>query len=511
MKNVFDIREYGASSEPGAINTRAIQSAIDACHAAGGGVVYCPPGTFVTGTLWLKSHVTLYLEAGCVLLGSPRRADYEENLPFPESVAFASEKVSDAHLIVAYQAEQVAITGRGRIDGNSAAFLPFLAPDAGGSARSWEWRPGQMLFFCRCRGVRVEGVELVNSPYWTLFFHGCEQVTARGIVIANPDDTPNGDGIDIDCCRDVTVDSCQIRSGDDSITLRGNAKPLGDRPMPCENVTVTNCTLHSACNAIRVGVGSGLVRNCVFSNLVIHDSNVGINVISRYSSASDGVEIRRVRFANVVIDAQMPLYVSAGVEGQAPVADLAFSGITARGTTISYIGGTQNNPVSGLTLRDVDLTVRGGADNGRFNPEFTGCPSWTLRSQGVPCALAIAGAEEVLLQDVRIRWDELEGPWQHALFARGVRDLVLSHVDLSSPPARGEGASAIHCLRCAELLLRGCQAGHGTGRFLSVAESPEEAVVRLLGNDFASAEEAFTCDAPVLEAGNLYARSARLG
>ena len=105
-----------------------------------------------------------------MLLGSPRRADYAENLPFPESVAFASEKISDAHLVVAYQAEQVAITGGGQIDGNSVAFLPFLAPDAGGRARSWEWRPGQMLFFCRCRGVRVEGVELVNSPYWTLFF-----------------------------------------------------------------------------------------------------------------------------------------------------------------------------------------------------------------------------------------------------------------------------------------------------------------------------------------------------
>jgi len=511
MKNVFDIRENGASSEPGAINTRAIQSAIDACHAAGGGVVYCPPGTFVTGTLWLKSHVTLYLEAGCVLLGSPRRADYEENLPFPESVAFASEKVSDAHLIVAYQAEQVAITGRGRIDGNSAAFLPFLAQGTNGGARSWEWRPGQMLFFCRCRGVRVEGVELVNSPYWTLFFHGCEQVTARGIVIANPDDTPNGDGIDIDCCRDVTVDSCQIRSGDDSITLRGNAKPLGDRPMPCENVTVTNCTLHSACNAIRVGVGSGLVRNCVFSNLVIHDSNVGINVISRYSSASEGVEIRRVRFDNVVIDARMPLYVSAGVEGQVPVADLAFTGITARGTTISYIGGTQNNPVSGITLRDVELTLRGGAGNQSFNPEFVGCPSWTLRSQGVPCALAITEAEEVLLQNVRIRWEELDGPWEYGLFARGVRDLALSHVDLSSPPVAGEGAAAIHCVRCSEVLLRGCRAGKGTRRFLSVAKSPEGAGVRLLGNDFANAEAAFASDAPVLEAGNLYSGGARLG
>ena len=262
----------------------------------------------VTGTLWLKSNVTLTWGRGACCSVARAGPIMRRTCP-SRSVAFASEKISDAHLVVAYQAEQVAITGGGQIDGNSVAFLPFLAPDAGGSARSWEWRPGQMLFFCRCRGVRVEGVELVNSPYWTLFFHACEQVTARGLLVFNPDDTPNGDGIDIDCCRDVTVDSCQIRSGDDSITLRGNVKPLGERPMPCENVTVTNCTLHSACNAIRVGVGSGLIRNCVFSNLVIHHSNVGINVISRYSSASE-VEIRRSALANVVIDAQMPLCTS---------------------------------------------------------------------------------------------------------------------------------------------------------------------------------------------------------
>lgn len=507
MKNTFDIREFGASSESGVLNTRAIQSAIDACHAAGGGVVYAPPGVFTTGTLWLKSHVTLYLEAGCVLLGSPRREDYEENLPFPESVAFTRERVSDAHLIVAYRAENVAIGGRGQIDGNSAAFMPFLALPAAEcqrAPREWEWRPGQMVFFCRCRDVRVEGVELNNSPYWTLFLHGCEQVKLHGLSITNPDATPNGDGIDVDCCRDVTIDSCHIRSGDDSITLRAFSKPLGEEALPCEHVVVSNCTLHTRCNAIRVGVGSGLIRDCTFSNLVIHQSTVGINVISRYSASHTGAEIRRVRFTGLVVDAHMPIYVSTGVGGQAPVADLVFSEITARGGTLSYLGGSADNPVSNITLRGVELTLHGGARNQPLDPEFEGTPSWILRSGGVPCALALSDAADLRLHDVRIRWEALEGPWQHGLYARRVRGLALSNVEVASPSPAMENASALHCRCCADLSLRACRAGGGTHRFLSVADSPAGATVRLLGNDFVDAREPLACDAEVLEAGNLY-------
>jgi len=102
MTSVFDIRDYGASCEGGVVNTKAIQDAIDACNQTGGGTVYCPPGVFVTGTIWLKSFVTLHLEAGCTLLASPNQADYQENLPFPESVAFTRERTCDAHLLVEF-------------------------------------------------------------------------------------------------------------------------------------------------------------------------------------------------------------------------------------------------------------------------------------------------------------------------------------------------------------------------------------------------------------------------
>jgi len=506
MTSVFDIRDYGAACEEGVVSTQPIQDAIDACNKAGGGTVYCPPGVFVTGTIWLKSFVTLHLEAGCTLLASPRRADYQENLPFPESVAFTQERTCDAHLVVAYRAQKTAITGSGVIDGNSKAFMPFLADDQAAKQlpREWDWRPGQMLFFCRCRDVWVDQVELNNSPYWTLFLHGCENVRIHGVSITNPQRTPNGDGIDVDCCRDVTIDSCLISSGDDCVTLRGYAGPLGDAAQPCENVTVTNSVLHTRCNAIRVGVGNGVIRNCAFSNIVIRRSTVGVNVISRYSGTTRGVDIRHVRFGNMRIEAKMPIYVSTGANGEAPVADVTFSDIDATGSAPCFIGGTPDNPIRRVSISDLNLTVRGGQQNTPPEEAFSGNPEWTFHGMGAPYGLCVAEAQDILLQNVRVRWEDVTGLWQHAVFARNTAGLVLSNVDAAWPPTGGDGASAIRCVRCADVLVRACRAGRDTGQFLNISQSPPNAVARLIGNDFSNARHPFVCDARVLEAGNIH-------
>ena len=99
----------------------------------------------------------------------------------------------------------------------------------------------------------------------------------------------NGDGIDIDCCADVTVSDCLIQSGDDCITLRGNAKALGEAARPCEHVVVQNCVLSTPCNAIRIGVGDGVVRDCSLSNIIVKDSRTGISIGWFESSSGRGM------------------------------------------------------------------------------------------------------------------------------------------------------------------------------------------------------------------------------
>lgn len=482
--NSFDIRRYGSVENTA---TKAIQAAIDACHAAGGGVVYCPPGEFLTGTLWLKSRVNLHLAPGCRLLGSPERADYAEN-PVPESVVSPNEKVSNAHLLIAYRAEDVSITGNGTIDGNGPAFLPHLRT---GQNEPWGWRPAQMVYFCLCREVVIENVRLNHATYWTLFFHGCERVRVHCISINNHDHTPNGDGIDVDCCREVCIDSCQINSGDDSITLRANEEPLGSESRPCEQVVVTNCVLHSRCNAIRVGVGRGTIRNCTFDNVVVRASGIGVNVISRYPETPHAAEIRHLRFGNMIVEADIPLYVSTGEQGAAPVQDIVFCGVDLRGRKASYIGGTADNLLSRLALQNVSLAVSGGENNRHCQDGFPGNPEWTFRSAGAPYGLVVVDVEEIELENVRLRWSQLAGTWECCLLALRVARLLLSRVAARSPGTAAGRTAIVRCRDCRVIVLHACRAEPGTGTFLAL-EGQNNVQVRLLGNDFTDAATAFT-------------------
>src|SRR5690554_3997456 len=125
----FDVRQFGAVGDGAALDTPAIQAAIDRCHAGGGGRVVISAGRYRSGTIFLKDSVDLHLVAGATLLGSPDRKDYDECAAFPESIGNVVEKSSGAHLIVAYRVSNVAITGRGRIDGNAEGFFFPLSPD----------------------------------------------------------------------------------------------------------------------------------------------------------------------------------------------------------------------------------------------------------------------------------------------------------------------------------------------------------------------------------------------
>ena len=165
-----DVRSFGAAGDGKTIDTLPLQRAIDACHEQGGGAVYVPAGTYLTGTLYLKSHVTLHLSAGATLMGSTRREDYNADDVFPENPVFTTENATGAHLIIAYREQNVAIVGEGTIDGSSAAFFEPLPPEEVTTSyrrktRNFpirDWRPGQMVFFCLCRDVAVRDVALLR-------------------------------------------------------------------------------------------------------------------------------------------------------------------------------------------------------------------------------------------------------------------------------------------------------------------------------------------------------------
>jgi polygalacturonase len=386
MTNILD---YGAVS--GSVsNTRAIQAAIDACAAAGGGTVFCPAGAYRTGTLWLKSHVTLHLENGCVLEASTDRNEYNAVDCFVEQDQVAHQNANGTHLIIAYKVSHVGITGEGRINGNSSAFFTegeHEHPNFPGHFvyKMPEERPGQMLYFCRCQHVRLHDLAMDNACFWTVYMLGCEDVSVRGVSI-DVKKVPNGDGLHFNCCRNVKISDCTICSQDDCLVFRGYEEPLG-KAMPCENVVVSNCLLQTFCCGIRIGVGNGVVRNCHFSDLVIHDTRHGINIMPAYSERySRGTDLDNITFNGITMDVMTPIYASN--PGMAQLRNINFANLNVNMTQPAVLMGDASNCYEDIAIRDSRFNLRAGLQHrsGLMYPDATGCCLYGKHLLGLTCS-----------------------------------------------------------------------------------------------------------------------------
>ena len=264
---IFDPRSFGAVGDGHAKDSPSVQRAIDACTAAGGGIVYLGPGTYLCGTVVLKSNVTLYLEAGAVLLGSGDIEDYQPR-----------------HLIYASGAQNVGLAGPGKIDGRGSEFWVHVPRPPTPEDKLWsdaihlDWTrkkcPSPMVEFEDCTDVRITDVFLCNSPGWTLRPFNCDRVQIRGIVINNPVYSPNSDGIDPTGCQDLVISDCIIETGDDAICLKSES--LNGAPVRVsKNIVVTNCILTGCCNGFKFGTPTfGGFENITFSNSVIYNDDV---------------------------------------------------------------------------------------------------------------------------------------------------------------------------------------------------------------------------------------------
>ena len=357
----FSVLDFGAKGDGRVKDTVAIQSAIDAAEKAGGGTVVLPRGRFVSGSLYLKDNVELHLDWGATLLASPDKADYNPAGVCQQNSASSRDHQSGGHLVLAIEKKNVAITGEGRIDGNCAKFV--CREDGTNYPMDFEawdnhipWRPGQMVYFVECTGVRLKDVSLIDSPYWTCFLHGCEDVMVENVRIRTrrePMHVHNGDGLDIDCCRNVTVTGCDIDTSDDAITFRADGQRLR-RVRPCEKVRVTNCRLSSACNAIRFGVGCGLIRDVALDGIEIRDTRVALNVVSSYSGES-GVDFEDLSLSNLDVEAKVLFKIQPGYAKSARLKNLRVVRVRGKVTTDSIVEGIAGKPFGPILLKDVQI------------------------------------------------------------------------------------------------------------------------------------------------------------
>jgi polygalacturonase len=400
------VNDYGARANSHELATAAFQAAIDAAAQAGGGVVYVPVGRYMIGTIFLKSHVTLELQAGALVAGSPDLKDYVcRNYPglWPHD-----EQTEFYHLIVADHAVDVTLRGPGRIDGNGPAFRR-----PGNGPRDWmPWikpRVESMLHFRNCQNVRVLDVRLQDSPAWNLHLYDCDNVWIRGLQIDGALFGPNIDGIDVQGCRDVMISDCQICTGDDGIVCF----PSLDRD--CERVVATNCSIQTNCVAFKAYVVDGrAVRDLAFSNCTVTKST---RAVSLYMFNHGLIE--NVVASNLTIDTESGFWLNRPLQ------------LDARGRDARYIPVPDTAPRG--TIRNVQFSNTVIKTDGRI----TMSAADDLR------------IENVVLRDIRMRYPVVEDPKAHG----NVRS---TQFHLHSPDVRAARAAVV-AENVSELLVHNLQ------------------------------------------------------
>ncbi len=432
-RTVFDIREFGAVGDGATLNTRAIQQAIDGCTAAGGGDVLIAGGRFVTGTIYLKDHVTLHLAAGAVLLGSTQIADYATDT---HKNAYANESHMDRCLIFARGAKGIGIVGPGVIDGQGGK---EHFPNPGDRHRP------MLIRFLECSHLRMRDVTLRSPAAWTSAWLACEDIVADGVRIHSRANA-NGDGLDFDGCRNVCVSNCTFDTSDDSICLQAS-RP--DRP--CRDVVISNCLFVSQWAGIRIGLLSmGDFENIAVSNCVFRDiRDAGLKI-----QMCEGGTMQNLVFGNLVMqNVPRPVFMTfnrwrMGVDTPQEVPpmkamrDMQFSNIRVDNSALKgvpcgvVLTGVPGHCIENIAFDNLSLTLPGGGTREqaarRDLPAFVDQrPEFGVFGDPIPFAGVYARhVRDLRLSNLRIAavGEEL----RPAIFCDDVRELAVTGLRLSA-------------------------------------------------------------------------------
>jgi hypothetical protein len=507
---VFDVRDFGAVGDGRTLCTAALNRAVEAAAGRGGGTVLVPAGRYLTGTVYLKSNVTVELGPGSVVAGSTSLADYPENPPpvpvdtvafrrlrprYPEALEYGRFAIFSA----AGQ-DRVRITGTGTIEGNGdhPNFSKRELVARGLSRQEAHARRPFGLSFVRCREVRVDGVAFRNLASWTQSYLDCDGVQVEGVSVDSAGEDRNNDGIDLDGCRNFRVTGCRFNTGDDAICLKSSFAM-------CENGVIAGCVIRSRVNAVKFGTASlvgfrtiaianlvvesagaaglaleivdgGVLEDVVASNLTLHEVGAAFFIRlgdrgRQWMRPDDHVVgvLRRVLIENVTASTVQPFAGNPFASSISGLAGHPVEDVRIRGLRLVPQKGYPRDGAHALLAAAVLESETDYPEFGMFGP---------LPASGV----FVRHARDIVLDDVRVTPTAPE--YRPTLYCQDVSGLRVNGLAAPVQPD-GEAVVVLRDVNLAAFV--GCRAPAGAPTYLRIEGASSE--VTLSGVDLAGARQ----------------------
>ena len=377
---VYNVRDYGAKGDGRTLDHGAINRAIDACMADGGGQVLVPAGTYLCGSIRLKSHVDLHLTAGATILAAPAAMKAYDEPERWEGPQYQDGGHTFFHnsLIWAEEAENVCITGRGTIDGQG---LTKKDTEKSGNVEGGSIGTGDKAIALKlCRNILIRDITIYRGGHFAIIITGCDRGTIDNVTV----DT-NRDGIDIDCCKYITVSNTKVNTPrDDAIVLKSSYALK--KAVPCEHILITNCLVTGyqlgtfldgtyqpepvnwVCGRIKLGTESnGGYRNITISNCTC-----------MWSSGLAFEEVDQGRMENITVSNiamehvhHYPIYITTGCRNRGPKertdksygGDISISNVSmidCDSLAGIIVTGMPDEPLRNISLNRINIEYRGG-------------------------------------------------------------------------------------------------------------------------------------------------------